>query len=413
MERKIDINKIMLALLLMFPFIDTLNGVIQLSFHTDFSLGTIYRIIFLAFCCYLIIDIKINRNNLIGLLLVFVLLFSVLFHFEADRNSDIVDISKIALAPFTFLAFRKLIYKDDYFVITLKKIFGYYCVIFPLTLIIPYIFNLGYSSYGEAGFKGYYIALNAISNTIIVTSIYSFYMLVNKLSIHGIVIFIMNAFCILLMGTKSGYLLMIISIIVILIYDYYRHKVLRQSVLQLLLIGMTAIVSMLLLFHEEITSIFSRWDYFMKQRNLISFLTSARSDRLMPILNFIIHSPYGILYLFFGYGNIQNASLEYSLMEMDFFDILFSYGIINFILIIAFLYRGYKIYQRSNQGDKFFGFLFIIMIIIAFFVGHVFVNALSNTIFAMIMTLMCYGKMEGKKRVETCALEHNLSGISA
>ncbi len=380
-ERVNKKTNLIYILLMLVPFVDVLNGIVQLELNINLSFGLIFRIFLLITCVYYLMKKPFKTFPSSILLFVIYLFVSIFFHFEANIIDDLRDAITISLIPLLYLTINH-INKENKNAVNLNKILKWYTIAFPLTLIIPYFLGIGYLAYEDSGYKGFYIALNAISNMIVITSIISIYNVFKKYNLFNIIAFISNTFCILIMGTKSAYLIYAIVFLYFMV-RYINNKRIKTRNKLFFLATFVLVILFMFLFIDKIQSIFDRWLYFFEKRSFISFLTSARSERIIPAIEFIFDSKYSIVYSLFGFGNIVNPNLEYNLIEMDLFDILFQHGLIGLFFIIYFVI---KIYLSLNNKPIICKFTLITIIILSIFVGHVLTNALSATMFAIMLS---------------------------
>lgn len=386
---RITRTKVFRFLLILLPFADVLNGIFQMIFSFQISLGVVYRVIFLCVCLSICFERKFDRLDLSAVGLVAILFCSVFFHYQSSLHDEFVNFLTIALFPVTFVTLRAVRTIDKAF--SLEKLFGFYCLVYPLTLIVPYLLGIGEAAYEDAtGYKGFYIATNAISNIVIVTSVLSFYRLFHIGSLKNAAVCILNIFSVVLLGTKSGYLIVSVSFVVLALNALLHlagRK--RDRVVFILLALVLILIFGAAIFRDEIAKIFERWDYFYRQRDFWSFLTSARSERIGPAFAFIYGKPGNAIYALFGYGAISSEVLGYALMEMDFIDILLQYGIIGFAAFFWFLWMINRESRKFGKRNGVYRYLFFVILMIAFWVGHVLINALMATNLALICYEMC------------------------
>ena len=104
----------------------------------------------------------------------------------------------ITLCAFIKLKNNRKINEDD-----LKRLFDRLAILFPLTILIPYLLHMGYSTYyGDVGYKAFYYATNEISFAICVMIMFLWNRLREELSIRYIVYFLLNAASCVLLGSK-------------------------------------------------------------------------------------------------------------------------------------------------------------------------------------------------------------------
>lgn len=115
------------------------------------------------------------------------------------------------------------------------------------------------------------------------------------------------------------------------------------------------------------------WDSFM------NFATSGRTQRIAMSFSQINNGNYFVNFLF-GWIKPDNANV----VEMDFNDLFFQYGMVGFSLLVWF----YLSFAHLRSKKAFIlKYIMIVSIMYAILAGHVISGAFSGTMFAMIYFL--------------------------
>lgn len=384
-------NKIIYNIFILMPIIDTLNGIFIKS-DTTINIGQIYRII--SIIILIAIASKLSKkylNNIIVIICFFIALNLSYYYYNNNIISifkDLLSNSKL-LMIFVFYYSFKVIYKcnkvDKYIIdCIMEKLL----VIYPLTILIPYIFNIGLSVYSNgAGYKGFYNANNDLSIVFLILVLFSINKFIFDKNMKSIIILLLNIISLLLTGSKTG----IIGIIILLIFyskNFIKNIILnKKSIIFILLILFIGYYSL-----DHINNIFikiqERMLYFYNlNNNFITLILSNRNTYLIESINDFINMKHKVIPLLFGTGTYYrcNSWTVGKVIEMDFFDILFSNGLIVLTICIFILICVYK--ERCKQKNIFdYNIAFIIMLILSFIVGHVFYSAMCGTMLALIMS---------------------------
>ncbi len=199
----------------------------------------------------------------------------------------------------------------------------------------------------------------------------------------------MNLFALVILGTKMG---LIIGVIVTLFYlcQFFLKNKYEIPVVVKVLSGLWG-AFFLFIFADKIKSIvleslsglFIRLSYFYQfyGGQIIQLITSSRLTFLDEGWKYFISSDHLGQFLI-GYGfsyRLANwGSGDY--IEMDFFDSLFSLGLIGWLLLTAFIC--YFAVIAWKQKSIYSG-IFYLLLIYSFFAGHVAFSALSATLIGL------------------------------
>ncbi|HJA85012.1 MAG TPA: O-antigen ligase family protein, partial [Candidatus Bacteroides avicola] len=155
------------------------------------------------------------------------------------------------------------------------------------------------------------------------------------------------------------------------------------------------VASVIFVYHEILFSILSSiYDVviyrFKENDNFFNFILSGRDNYVREAFSEFFKSNFWEVKLILGGGAFMSFRSEYvsgmifDTLEMDFFDVLFMYGLIGALLylsvIIYLIISSYRISRKLS-------FLFIFLFLHSFFAGHVFFDGLP-VIAGVILYLM-------------------------
>ena len=267
----------------------------------------------------------------------------------------------------------------------LYDIIRYWSLIFPLTIIFPYILGLGFDTYGAgtAGYKGFYYAQNDIGYILAILYLFTLYEISKGYSVKKIITFLLLLVSNLVLGLKSNYMLVAAFT---LCYIFSVSKKHNPQLSKIFLMIMIALGLFLIsnLYANEINAIVNRWTFFYGSRETLSFFTSSRSDRIPLAYNWVI-STYGIIGFLFGSGaeyTFHSVINEINTIEMDLFDLFFQLGLVGMLSVVFFYLKVFK----DNHFKNFYFVSFVMSFVIGSLAGHVFESALSGMFFSVICT---------------------------
>ena len=365
-----------IIILWILPLMDSLNGLINGGGNENgISLGIIYRfvIVIISFSYWLFYGID-RKWFIYFLTLLALLIVSILINNDNDMFSYIILLFKLVLPIIIIITIRCLSNRNLITRENIDFLMNTWVIIFPLTLLIAYALGLGFSTYGDGtsagganvGFKGLYYAQNDISYIIDILYLYIMNKLSKKINIRNIIEFLLVLSSSLLMGLKGNFL---IILLVTIIYVFKAEKKVSKNLQKILLFSVIifSIIVFCSIFSDNINAMIARWQYFYNKNGLISFLTSTRSDRIIPTYNWLIPQ-LGILGIFMGSGFRYTSVVISKFIEMDFFDIFFQLGIIG----------------QKNSHVNFYSAALLLTLLISTLSGHVLETALSGVFLGVI-----------------------------
>ncbi len=400
---KRNINIIISIFILLQPIIDLITGMSLHLLNIDFTAGIVVKALMLLIIMYISLFIYKKKKLLIPYLamLVYFILYTVGMIMYKD-NSLFIDMQylfKTFYFPILLISLYSL--RDEIRIskmILFKTLFIYIILIF-----IPTIFNVGYKTYEitKAGTIGFYSSANEISGIIsILTPIIFIIFTDNRNYLLKVILALVYFIVILTMGTKTPLLSLFITILFALIYLIIKclknknYKPIIYSFLSLLLI----IISLLYVIpktnfyknietHLNYLKVDNIGEIFTDEKLVDHFIFSQRLTFLNKKAKIYNKSP--LYEKLFGIGYVQKNKMS-KLIEMDYFDIFYSHGIIGFIIffsiVLSVIYNVLKKKQVLSYDRYMMIVSFILIIFLSFFTGHI-ITAPSVSLISAIIIL--------------------------
>ena len=407
-------EKLFLIFLYLQPILDVTAGVL-LHFNYSVTISSIIRFIFMFLCIiYLVFFIKDKKINIYLLILfIYFICFGTTMLITKDFNALIYECKNLISTYYFVILLLTLIkvYKDKK--LKVKNLFLIY-VIYLLFVFIPNIFNIGFQSYwhSKEGSVGWFLSANVVGSILsILLPILLIY--IKKISIPIIILLLINLYVILSIGTKVPVLSFIIIFIVNFVY--YLINLIKKKDDKKLKIIIAPIIILI------ITSlfIFPKTSFY---KNLVIHITylEEKDNGKIPITEFIDHFIFSqrltlkektrkaynessILEKTFGIGYIENYDTEKErnkTIEIDYFDVFYRHGIVGFIIffipIIYVLKKITKTFKNLNFVKLNLLLSVILIFLLAFFQGHIFVTPANSIYVALILALIYNNAFEFK-----------------
>ncbi|MBC2369532.1 hypothetical protein HBP99_12875 [Listeria booriae] len=396
-------TKIFIILFAMFPVVDALNGFV-LSAGINLPIGVVYRLICVGFLVFQIARKGFPKRLYTILSMTFILygviaLFIQTIVLQNDVSAlfyDLTNMTKFflwALIPYYVYQRRNQLMETSY-----EKIFLAISIFFTLGLLIPYTLGIGNQTYAgsDAGYKAFFFANNDTTIGFIVSATFTGWYLFRQTKATRLrtrlmlaLLYLGNLLSLLLLGTKTGIVYGVVLTIFLLLRFFFFQKRVGPAVKWG--VGVTVVtVLTFILFQgrafivETMSGLVQRLTYFYTLYNgdLVRFITSSRSEFLDSAFRPFIDSGNLITQLF-GYGfshRVATWGLG-DLVEMDFFDVFFSLGILGLLVTLSLLLF---FFVTACKKRSIYSMLFLILILYGVFAGHVLFSALSSTLFGLV-----------------------------
>lgn len=385
------ISNIYKLLLLVLPFIDALNGIFLIYEIPLFDkTGQIFRIINIVLFIYIICKYGNIKNRLftLGIIVwggILCLIHQYITNVSGNLFTDFMYYTKLFLPfgyvwSFSILQKRNILKKDF-----LDSMINYYSYVFILSVIIPFIIGIGYSSYElGGGYRGFYYANNEINIVLCFTTILCIDKMMNSLNAKNIILVILANFSLILIGSKTSIIVTVIIWICYLIK--YRKKYLhylnvkRISLLigAMLLGGCTFSIT----FYDEIQQFIARNKYYWRtlsnKGGIVTYLLSARNLRAERQIEDLFSNAFSDKTTKFLFGSGYTK-----LVELDLFDLILMFGIVTTVVVI---YIYICIFYKKKHIEFKYKLSICIFLLFSLFAGHVMFSALAGSIMGLILT---------------------------
>ncbi|MED4224248.1 O-antigen ligase family protein [Neobacillus cucumis] len=389
------------------PIIDSLNGFLIRSLGAGSIVGQGVRLIILAVMLYLMLKFYKKQNSqalyiIMYLLVLFQFIYGLLHSSSGTLISDILESTKVIYIFLIIQCFINLFHQNKIGLHTIEKIFKISLILFPLCMVIPKGLGLGYPMYEttNTGFSGFFYAANDLNLVLLVMLIFSLDSLFEKMNKKGkYKLYLFSSFLLIisliLTGAKSS---IIIGSVITLVY-LFKNLVITHVFTKIKILAITSFVSILAyiliqnFYYDDIQNIIARHTYFYNKGSsgLTSFILTNRNEFLDAAKLSYLSSDHIVLRTFFGEGKTQYmvetgkyVGLPLKAVEMDFWDVFFSYGVFGVLLIYTYLCKYLLMAIKGFHKNFKYSFAFLITFVYSFTGGHVLFSALAGTYLALI-----------------------------
>ena len=402
---KENMNLLIGVFLILQPIIDLLTGLCLHVFHMNLTIGIIIRVFFLALLIYSTIFLFHKKK---WMMIYLCLLFTYgcfyigsiyLFKNGVGLFQEIQGFMKTFYFPILFLSLYELREEIRISKMTLfTTLFLYLICIF-----VPLLFGYGYQTYQitKVGTLGFFNSANEVGGIIALLTPMMFIIL--RSSSHKILkglLFLMYLIVILMMGTKTPFLVLGITIgfyFLFLCYTGIKEKDWKRLLgfLVIILVGISSLVFFLpktnfyknIETHLDYLELEDIGDVFEEEELVDHFIFSQRLTFLHNKAFIYNHSPkYQKL---IGIGYLRRGK-PFKMIEMDYFDIYYSHGLLGFILFffpVIFLILKVLESPPKMSYERYMTYVsFLLVIILSFFTGHI-ITAPSVSLFVVILIL--------------------------
>ncbi|MDT1959018.1 O-antigen ligase family protein [Carnobacterium divergens] len=418
MKREQQLVSFFLIVMAIFPIIDVLNGY-ALTMHYSLPIGVAYRMGCFVFLVGSILAYGFKKSiytlltlwTIFSCTLLLLLQSMVLSHTPTIIFQDSVVLIKLylwLLIPYFIYQHQTVLRSLNY-----EKLFIVISFLFTIGLLIPYFMNIGNQTYenSDAGYKGFYFATNDTTLAFIVSSTFTGNYLVKKIGEHTkiktlslIILYFCNMVCLLLLATKTGIFYgAILTIVLVVYFLFFQKKISKNSRILTSLVVAVLTVFIVVMGSEFILTAtagtINRITYFyhLFDGDLVRLLTSSRSEYLQGGWGYFSQSQHPFLIPLIGFG-FEYRLLHFGrvgLIEMDFFDLLFSFGFIG-VVVVTIMISYFFILALNKRGKSIYSIVYVVLLGYGFFAGHVFFSALSTTILGLVCggIILKYGERE-------------------
>lgn len=376
---------ILISILIYMPltllFIDTVSGFILLTNVAQVSISVFYKFVF-VFICIISVFLFGNKSSQIHILLLFIFscLYLLFLNFFGRTEFVVyygVEVFKLFSTFFIYYGISTL---PSFSYLKIKKFYTVTLCVLLLNVLISFL-GFGYNSYGEYGYKGFIYGGNALSGIIVILSVYFMGICVNKVKITGFYLFFV--FLSYLVGTKSAILGVSLAYTLIMISNFE----IRFAIYYIVLFFILSVAAIAALDFFKSTPMFERLNYFYESGGLGFLLFSGRLDFLDKL--WLVFSNSGLDSIIFGINPSLRYSLEQSISEMDFTDIIFTFGVLTLcVYLISLIYIIHSIISTTNNNlTKLATICSGVLFIIGCLAGHVLFNGVITPYWGVVLAL--------------------------
>lgn len=400
---KKNISIIIAIFVLLGPILDLITGLCIHSLGINLTLGIIVRVLFLVFICIITLFTFKKKNVLIPYLIIglYFILYTIGMLVFKDTNlfTEIQNLVKVFYFPILLVSIYSI--KDEIRISNLTLftvLFTYLILIF-----IPTLLNLGYDTYeiAKVGTLGFFNSANEISGIIsLLTPTMLIVLASSKNIIPKLVLALIYIVVILMVGTKTPILALGITIGISVLYLWIKsikaknYKNVFISLFAVIILG----ISLLLVIpktnfykniriHLDYLELDSITEVFTDKELVDHFIFSSRLKFLDN--KAALYNKSNTYLKIFGIGYLNNYKAT-KMIEMDYFDILFSHGIVGFIIFFGITVPILvKIVREKRKVDYEYVMNFtslLLIIILAFFTGHI-ITAPSVSLLSIVLIL--------------------------
>ena len=423
---KKNFNTLLVIFLLLQPILDLITGLGLHIWEVNITFGIIIRILFLLFLVYSVLFIYKKKETypFYGILLfygLFYVLGIILFKNGTGFFSEIRGLCRAFYFPALLISLYSIKEEINISKMTLMVILITYLV----GILVPNCLNLGFKSYEitKVGTLGFFNSANEISGIIsILTPIMVLILVSIKKIIPAMIIIGMYLVVILTIGTKTP--LISLGITFFFAYLWFISKEIKKKSYKKIIISFLALIIAI----TGIVIVLPKTNFYKNIKTHLDYLKVDNVTEVFQNKELIDHFIFSQRLTFlenrqrdyyqantyqklFGIGYLKGTK-EAKMIEMDYFDIYYSHGIIGFI--IYFGIYGYFFYLIMKERKKIDFSIYMIYvsillsIILSFITGHI-ITAPAVSILVVIILLMLVKKK--KKRLLFTAYSLNLGGI--
>ena len=420
-----NISKIVSIFILLQPILDLITGLCVNLLDFNITIGIIIRILFLALIMYVTTFVFKKKLSLwIYISIIFYSIFYLIGIFIYKDGSYFTEIQGLVKAfyfPILLISLYEIRNEIKISNLTLViTLFTYLMCIF-----IPSILNIGFKTYqiAKIGTLGFYNSANEISGIISLLTPIMFILILgkNKYLIKGLMLLV-YLIVILMMGTKTPLLSLCITLGSIFIYYMYHcikkktYKPIIYSVL-LILVGFASLVLVLpktnfyknIEIHLDYLEVDNVFEVFTEYELVDHFIFSQRLTFLENKNDLYLKS--SAYEKIFGIGYTYKNKVTKAI-EMDYFDIFYSHGIIGFALYFGiYLYVLSQIF-KAKQTHTYTRCMqlvaLLLILVLSMFTGHIITGPAVSLIAAILIIMLA---KRNKKDLMFAAVNFDIGGI--
>lgn len=406
---KKNISKIITIFILIQPILDLITGLCVNLLDFNITIGIIIRILFLALIMYITTFVFKKKLSLwVYISIIFYSIFYLIGIFifkDGSYFSEIQGLVKAFYFPILLISLYEL--RDEIKVSDLTLVITLFTYL--ICILIPSILDIGFKTYqiAKIGTLGFYNSANEISGIISILTPIMFILLIgkNKYLLKGLML-IIYLVVILMMGTKTPLLSLCITLGSIFMYYMYhciKKKTYKPIIYSsiLVIIGFASLILVLpktnfyknIEIHLDYLEVDNVFEVFTEYELVDHFIFSQRLTFLEKKNKLYLKS--SAYEKIFGIGYTHKNKVTKSI-EMDYFDIFYSHGILGFALYFGiYLYvllRILKVKQTLTYTRCMQLVALLLILLLSMFTGHIITGPAVSLIAAILII-----KLENKE----------------
>ena len=420
-----NISKIVSIFILLQPILDLITGLCVNLLDFNITIGIIIRILFLALIMY--VTTFVFKKKLSLWIYISIIFYSILYligifiYKDGSYFAEIQGLVKAFYFPILLISLYEIRNEIKISNLTLViTLFTYLMCIF-----IPSLLNIGFKTYqiAKIGTLGFYNSANEISGIISLLTPIMFTLILgkNKYLIKGLMLLV-YLIVILMMGTKTPLLSLCITLGSIFIYYMYHcikkktYKPIIYSVV-LILVGFASLILVLpktnfyknIEIHLDYLEVDNVFEVFTENELVDHFIFSQRLTFLENKNDLYLKS--SAYEKIFGIGYTHKNKVTKAI-EMDYFDIFYSHGIIGFALYFGiYLYvlsQIFKAKQKTTYTRCMQLVALLLILVLSMFTGHIITGPAVSLIAAILIIMLA---KRNKKDLMFAAVNFDIGGI--
>lgn len=398
-------KKIIYYLLLIVPFIDLITSVSERYIVSIISIGTLFKMLLLLgsyFYVFFMTNSKYKKYSVMYYMSIpiYILLYFIFKPGTTNYVAELNFLVKFMFYPIILVFLYN--YNSDYKINfnEIIKLLKYNALFISFTILIAYLTGTGFNSYSateNSGAIGWYYAANEVGT--ILTMLFPFILkeIINNKVLNYIMIAVV-AFTMLIIGTKTSYLGVLLPTVLMFIYILFKNRNLKN-------ILAISIFLILILFMSPNSAMMKNLKI-RSSSSAANLIFSSRNIYLSRIQDIYVKSDIDEKLFGIGFMNreeIDNPMIEKA-VEMDFYDIFYRYGIIGLLIyftpigfLILFMMRYLIVHFKNYDLDIATSIYSVgISFIIALIAGHTF-SAPAVSLYLAFAMILFVVKMQEKK----------------
>lgn len=396
---------IILAMFFLLP-VDMINGILlKRGIEFPISIGQLYKL-FVLLLVFIRLGIrpKFDFMFLIGVFILFALPSFLEFFFNDTITTrivvnDLIKTSKYISVFLAFIYFSRVYAFPRKFTRKLIRnwvVFSY--IVFAINILLKYI-GLGFPfyDYDNTGTTGFFYAGNEISALHLILYGMIAYELfeIKKAKTSFFFFFLFNLFLGITITSKTAMLgIALVTVLIIANAENINRISVRKIIIWvisiLVLIPLTVYFAFKLLMGSLIME---RINYFYRKWDFVTFIFSERNLRVEKMMPIYMDEWNFVEKIIGGGPNLYESQLG-NVIEIDFLDIFFSYGLLGliiFLIVIILLFlKAYIQYRNGYPYGRLVLLMLFVMVLESSIAGHVFNSGIAGIYIGACLGLMFY-----------------------